>query len=63
MDREERERRSHIRRWAKFMIVHMERSEFDGYDYTYTEALERLKALIDRELEKVRAMDAALAAA
>ena len=43
MDREERERREHIRTWAKFMIVHLERSEFDGFGYDYTETLERLK--------------------
>lgn len=54
MDREERERREHIRTWAKFMIVHLERSEFDGFGYDYTETLERLKELLDREIARAR---------
>lgn len=58
MDREEKERREHIRTWAKFMIVHLERSEFDGFGYTYTETLERLKELIDGELDRVRGGEA-----
>lgn len=62
IDAAERERRSHIRRWAKFMIIHLERTEFDGYDYTYPEALERLKELIDRELERVGEREEAAAA-
>ena len=53
---EERERRSHIRRWAAMMIVHLERSEHeDARHYGYVEALERLQALIARELESARA--------
>ena len=63
MDTAERERRSHIRRWAKMMIVHLERSEFDTTYYSYTEALERLKELIERELEQARSADEAAAAA
>jgi len=52
---EERERRSHIRRWAAMMIVHLERSEHeDARHYGYVEALERLQALIARELESAR---------
>lgn len=52
---EERERRSHIRRWAAMMIVHLERSEHeDARHYSYFEALERLQALIARELESAR---------
>ena len=55
LDAAERERRSHIRRWAALMIVHLERSEFDdARHYGYEEALERLQALIGRELEAVR---------
>ena len=51
----ERERRSHIRRWAAMMITHLERSEFDdARHYGYEEALERLQALIARELDEVR---------
>lgn len=50
-DTAERERRSHIRRWATFMIVHLERSEHEhAPHYGYVEALERLRELIDREL-------------
>ena len=53
---DERERRSHIRRWASLMIVHLERSDFDdARHYSYEEALERLKELVERELESVRA--------
>jgi hypothetical protein len=53
---EERERRSHVRRWAAMMIVHLERSEHEhARHYGYVEALERLQALIERELESARA--------
>ncbi|HEX2203672.1 MAG TPA: hypothetical protein VHG91_10255 [Longimicrobium sp.] len=53
---DERERREHIRRWAKFMIVHLERSDFDHVPHlTYEEALERLKALVERELRRASA--------
>ena len=52
---DERERRDHIRRWAKFMIVHLERSDFDHVPHlSYEESLERLKALIERELRAAR---------
>ena len=55
LDAAERERRSHIRRWAAMMITHLERSEFDdARHYGYEEALERLQALIARELDEVR---------
>ncbi len=55
IDAEERERRSHIRRWAAMMIVHLERSEHEhARHYSYFEALERLQALIARELESAR---------
>lgn len=38
------------------MIVHLERSDFDdARHYSYEEALERLKELVERELESVRA--------
>ncbi len=51
----ERERREQVRIWAKFMIVHLERSDFEqAGHYTYEEALERLKELIDRELKIAR---------
>lgn len=55
IDADERERRSHIRRWAAMMIVHLERSEHeDARHYSYFEALERLQELIARELETTR---------
>lgn len=57
-DAAERERRAHIRRWAKFMIVHLERSDFDQAPrYTYLEALERLKELLEGEIARARAAD------
>lgn len=57
---DERERREHIRRWAKFMIVHLERSDFDHVpQLDYEEALERLKALIERELQAARGGESA----
>jgi hypothetical protein len=57
-DAAERERRSHIRRWAAFMIVHLERAEHEhARHYGYVEALERLRVLIDRELAAARAAD------
>jgi hypothetical protein len=57
-DAAERERRSHIRRWAAFMIVHLERAEHEhARHYGYVEALERLRVLIDRELAAARATD------
>ena len=58
LDAAERERRSHIRRWAALMIVHLERDEHDdARHYGYEEALERLQALIARELDEVRGKD------
>jgi hypothetical protein len=48
-DREERERRRHIQQWARLMIVHLEGTDEAGY-YSYTEALTRLRDLVDAEL-------------
>lgn len=57
---DERERREHIRRWAKFMIVHLERSDFDHVPQLgYEEALERLKELVERELRAARGGESA----
>lgn len=50
MDREERERRNHVRRWACLMIMHLEGRDADPPRYTYEEALARLRDLLDREL-------------
>lgn len=50
MDRAERERRDHVRRWAVMMIMHLEGREGDLPRYSYEDALARLRELIDREL-------------
>lgn len=55
---DERERREHIRRWARMMIVHLERSEFDTRQEGYVPTLERLQALLQREIDQVRAQGA-----
>ena len=52
IDREERERRRHIRQWARFMVTHLERSD-EAKFLSYTEALVRLRELIDAELARV----------
>jgi hypothetical protein len=52
---DERERREHIRRWARMMIVHLERSEFDARQEGYAPTLERLRDLLQREIDRVRA--------
>ena len=52
---DERERREHIRRWARMMIVHLERSEFDARQEGYAPTLERLRDLLQREIDSVRA--------
>ncbi len=50
MDRVDRERLQHIRRWAMFMIMHLEGRDSMPPRWTAEEALERLRELIDREL-------------
>lgn len=55
MSREERERRRMIQHWARFMIIHLDRSEFDAKHYSYAQALERLRDLIGRELDRIEA--------
>ena len=50
MQREEEERRRHIRHWAMFMIMHLEGRESVAPRYDVTAALERLRELIDHEL-------------
>lgn len=52
---EERERREHIRRWAKLMIVHLERADFDAGYTGYVETLERLRELLAREIRHTHA--------
>ena len=52
MDREEKERRRHVRHWATFMIMHLEGREGEVPDYSYQEALKRLGELVAQELER-----------
>jgi hypothetical protein len=54
---DELERREHVRRWARMMIVHLERSEFDVRQEGYAPTLQRLRELLDREIERVAAVD------
>jgi hypothetical protein len=51
---EERERRDHIRRWARMMIVHLERADFYAPQDGYVATLERLQQLLQREIDAVR---------
>ena len=53
MDREEMERRRHLCHWATFMIMHLEGRESAQPRYEVRTALERLRELIDVELEKL----------
>ena len=55
---DERERRDHIRRWARMMIVHLERTDFLAPQDGYVETLERLRELLQREIDSVRATEA-----
>lgn len=58
MSPQEQERRRHIRQWTRFMITHLERTEpEDVRHYSYIEALERLRELIDQELARVKEQD------
>ena len=50
---DEAERREHVRRWARMMIVHLERSDFDARHEGYVPTLSRLRDLLDREIERV----------
>jgi len=52
---DERERRDHIRRWARMMIVHLERTDFHAPQEGYVATLERLQQLVQREIDTVRA--------
>ncbi len=52
---DERERRDHIRRWARMMIVHLERADFYAPQDGYVETLERLRELLQVEIDAVRA--------
>ena len=54
---DELERREHVRRWARMMIVHLERSEFDVRLEGYTPTLRLLRELLDREIDRVAAVD------
>ena len=51
----ERERRDHIRRWARMMIVHLERADFYAPQDGYVPTLERLQTLLQREIDAARA--------
>jgi hypothetical protein len=51
---DERERRDHIRRWARMMIVHLERTEFYAPQDDYVSTLERLRELLQDEIDSVR---------
>lgn len=51
---DERERREHIRRWARMMIVHLERADFYAPQDGYVPTLERLQGLLQREIDEVR---------
>jgi hypothetical protein len=51
---DERERRDHIRRWARMMIVHLERADFHAPQEDYVPTLERLQHLLQREIDAVR---------
>ena len=51
----ERERREHVRRWARMMIVHLERSEFESAQQGYVPTLARLRDLLQREIDRVTA--------
>lgn len=50
----ERDRRDHIRRWARMMIVHLERADFHAPQEGYLATLERLGELLQREIDDVR---------
>lgn len=50
---DEVERREHVRRWARMMIVHLERSDFDARHEGYVPTLRRLRELLDREIQRV----------
>lgn len=52
MNREERDRQDHIRRWAVMMIMHLEGREEPMPYYTFEQALVRLRELIDREVPR-----------
>ena len=52
---DELERREHVRRWARMMIVHLERSDFDTRQEGYAATLGRLRDLLDREIERANA--------
>ena len=54
---DERERRDHIRRWARMMIVHLERTDFYAPQDGYVATLERLQHLLQREIDAVRAAE------
>lgn len=51
---DERERRDHIRRWARMMIVHLERADFYAPQDGYVPTLERLQTLLQREIDAAR---------
>jgi hypothetical protein len=51
---DEQERRDHIRRWARMMIVHLERADFYAPQEDYVPTLERLQMLLQREIDAVR---------
>jgi hypothetical protein len=54
---DERERRDHIRRWARMMIVHLERTEFHAPQEDYVATLERLQELLQLEIDSINLRD------
>lgn len=60
MSQEEQERRRHIRQWARFMISHLAECEPDETrHYTYLQALERLRDLVQTEITAVKGSSSA----
>lgn len=54
MSQEKQERRRHIRQWARFMISHLAECEPDETrHYTYLQALQRLRDLVQVEIAAV----------
>ena len=50
----ERDRRDHIRRWARMMIVHLERADFYAPQDGHVATLERLQHLLQLEIDAVK---------
>lgn len=57
MERNERERKRHLRHWSLFMIMLLEDREDLPRNYGYVGALQRLRTLLDVELDREGAAD------